>query len=266
MQASQGTGFSSSIIWLRDLDSKEGWGQETWRVWTLGLEEDAEHTLDSKENKWISEAGGESYHHTRDDRAETEANILWARSEGGRFGKFSNARDGEKGKQERGRGPRTRCLDTVEKHNRLTLLELLAKVRDRAGWRVGSQGGRSRPWGQKVTRWRQKYFRAINGIFGKIGIKSSPEVSISLVNSFCLPILLYSMEAVYLYKRDVSRLDAAYSQCFSKIFNSWDATTINQCQFFMSVLPVVRLILLHVLQVELLIEDCAQVGLSILCI
>ena len=43
----------------------------------------------------------------------------------------------------------------------------------------------------------------------------------------------------------MSRLDSAYSQCFSKIFNSWDATTINQCQFFMSVLPVRLLLYVH---------------------
>ena len=50
---------------------------------------DTENILDRKENKWISEIPGKSYNNTSDDRAETEANIFWARSDqGGRFGKF----------------------------------------------------------------------------------------------------------------------------------------------------------------------------------
>jgi len=32
---------------------------------------------------------------------------------------------------------------------------------------------------------RQKFFRALNGIFAKIGTKASPKVLLSLVNSFC---------------------------------------------------------------------------------
>ena len=86
---------------------------------------------------------------------------------------------------------------------------------------------------------RQKFFRSINGIFGRVGMKSSPLVLMSLINSFCLPILLYSMEAVYLNKRDVTKLDSAYSQSFSKIFNTWDTNVVNQCQYFMSSLYVI---------------------------
>ena len=51
------------------------------------------------------------------------------------------------GKRERGR-PRTRWLDAVKSTTGLTLLELVAKVRDRAGWRSVVKEvvrGRSRP-------------------------------------------------------------------------------------------------------------------------
>ena len=33
---------------------------------------------------------------------------------------------------------------------------------------------------------RQKFFRALNGIFAKIGTKASPNVILSLVNAYCL--------------------------------------------------------------------------------
>ena len=36
---------------------------------------------------------------------------------------------------------------------------------------------------------RQKYFRSLNGIFGKIGAHSPISVTLSLIHSFCVPIL-----------------------------------------------------------------------------
>ena len=153
MQASQGTGFSSSIIWLRDLDSKAGWGQETWRVWTMVLEEDAENTLDNKENKWISETPGECYHHTSDDRAETEANMLWARSEGGRFGKFSNVRDGRrKAGKRKTKNEMARCSET---YYRAYTSWTGGQGTGQGGLEVGGQGGRQR----SITIWRHKVNR-----------------------------------------------------------------------------------------------------------
>jgi len=43
---------------------------------------------------------------------------------------------------------------------------------------------------------RQKFYGALNGIFAKVGLKTPPEVLCSLVQSFCLPVLLYGAEAL----------------------------------------------------------------------
>ena len=40
---------------------------------------------------------------------------------------------------------------------------------------------------------RQKYFRALNGIFGKIGTRSSPLVALSLISAYCVPVLTYGI-------------------------------------------------------------------------
>jgi len=37
---------------------------------------------------------------------------------------------------------------------------------------------------------KQKFFGALNGIFGKVGTKTSPHLLISLVKTFCFPIIL----------------------------------------------------------------------------
>ena len=56
---------------------------------------------------------------------------------------------------------------------------------------------------------RQKYFRALNGIFGKIGTFSSATVSLSLVHSFCVPLLIYGIEAFNVSRSMYIVLEAA---------------------------------------------------------
>ena len=48
-----------------------------------------------------------------------------------------------------------------------------------------------------LQRLKQKFLAAVNGIFDKIGVKASPFVLILLINSFCLPILLYVAESLF---------------------------------------------------------------------
>ena len=47
--SSQSYGFSSSDVWMWELDSKERWAQKNWCFWTLVLENTFESLLDCKE-------------------------------------------------------------------------------------------------------------------------------------------------------------------------------------------------------------------------
>ena len=85
---------------------------------------------------------------------------------------------------------------------------------------------------------RQKFFSALNGVFGKIGVKSSIFVLISLINSFWVPVLLYGMECFNFSLSMYNTLESAFSNAFYKIFNSSDKNVIRQCQFFCHVLPL----------------------------
>ena len=89
-----------------------------------------------------------------------------------------------------------------------------------------------------LQRVRQKYFRALNSIFGKIGTNSSPFVTLSLINSYCIPLLAYGSEAFSLTTAMYNTLENAYSAAFSRIFRSYDASVIKQCQFFSGFLPL----------------------------
>ena len=46
---SQSYGFSSSHVWMWDLDHKESWGPKNWCFWTVVLEKTLESPLDCKE-------------------------------------------------------------------------------------------------------------------------------------------------------------------------------------------------------------------------
>ena len=47
--SSQGYGFSSSHVWMWELDYKESWAQKNWCFWTVVLEKILESPLDCKE-------------------------------------------------------------------------------------------------------------------------------------------------------------------------------------------------------------------------
>lgn len=84
---------------------------------------------------------------------------------------------------------------------------------------------------------RQKYFRALNGIFYKIGTRSSPMVILSLVDSFCIPILSYGVESFNIRQADYNYLDAAYNAAFAKVFSTFDRDIIRCCQFYCGAIP-----------------------------
>jgi len=85
---------------------------------------------------------------------------------------------------------------------------------------------------------RQKFYGALNGIFAKVGLNTSPEVLCSLVQSFCLPVLLYGAEALNYSKKLLNGLEKSYSHAFAKILEKIDKDIILNCQYFMGSLPV----------------------------
>ena len=47
--SSHGYGFSSSHVWIWELDNKESWALKNWCFWTVKLEKTLESPLDCKE-------------------------------------------------------------------------------------------------------------------------------------------------------------------------------------------------------------------------
>ena len=75
--SSQSYGFSSSRVWMWELDHKEGWEPKNWCFRTVVLEKTLEHPLDSKEIKPVNPKWNQSWIFTGRTDAEAEAPILW---------------------------------------------------------------------------------------------------------------------------------------------------------------------------------------------
>ena len=75
--SSQSYSFSSSRVWMWELDHKEGWAPKNWCFWTVVLEKPLESPLYSKEIKPINPKGNQPWIFIGKTNAEVEAPILW---------------------------------------------------------------------------------------------------------------------------------------------------------------------------------------------
>ena len=70
-------GFSSSHVWICELDDKEGWAAKNWCFGTMVLEKILESPLDSKETQPVNSKGNQSWIFIGRTDAEAEAPVFW---------------------------------------------------------------------------------------------------------------------------------------------------------------------------------------------
>ena len=75
--SSQSYGFSSSHVWIWELDDKESWVPKNWCFCTAVLEKTLESPLNSKEIKLVNPKGNQSWIFIGRTDAEAETPILW---------------------------------------------------------------------------------------------------------------------------------------------------------------------------------------------
>ena len=73
--SSQSYGFSSSHVWMWELDHKESWAPKSWCFWTVVLDKTFESPLDCKE---INPKINQSWIFLGKTDAEAEAQKLWS--------------------------------------------------------------------------------------------------------------------------------------------------------------------------------------------
>ena len=73
--SSQSYGFSSSHVWMWELDHKESWEPKNWWFWTVVLEKTLESPLNCKEIKPVNPKGNQSWIFI--GKTDAQAPILW---------------------------------------------------------------------------------------------------------------------------------------------------------------------------------------------
>ena len=74
---SQSYGFSSSHVWMQELDYKESWVPKNWCLWTVVLEKTLESPLGCKEIQPVHLKGDQSWIFIGRTDVEAETPILW---------------------------------------------------------------------------------------------------------------------------------------------------------------------------------------------
>ena len=74
---SQGYGFSSSHVWMLELDYQESWAPKNWCFWTVVLEKTLASPLHCKQIQPVSPKGNQSWIFIGRTDAEAKTLILW---------------------------------------------------------------------------------------------------------------------------------------------------------------------------------------------
>ena len=76
---------------------------------------------------------------------------------------------------------------------------------------------------------KQSFYRLFNAVYGKVGRCASEDVIVELLETKCLPSLLYGIEACPINKSVIRSFEYVLNNAFRKIFATKSCDIANEC-------------------------------------
>ena len=122
-------------------------------------------------------------------------------------------------------GPRTNFSCSPISTSQGTVLPWVNEIRY-----LGIYMNQSRNFKCSIDHAKRSFYRSANAIFGRVGRIASEDITLQLINTKCIPILLYGLEACPLSKSDLSSLDFVVNRLFMKLFKTSNIDVVKCCQ------------------------------------